>query len=327
MNSFNARLILLIVSFAFFSSVLLSTANMYFFVKDSTSDFLEANTTIAQQMARETEQLMDNVKSLAEVLAISPTFYGMDGNKIQERLFVVQKQYRQIEEMNVMDTTGQQIAKTANNNLVNRADRPYFKAAMEGKTFFTDAYISVATNAPCIKVSTPIKNAAGQIVGVFAVDVSLKALLNISENVKIGQGGYVDIVDQNGSLLAHSNKERVKKLESVADLPYIQDVMRGKTGTTEGVSTTGIPSLVAYTPMKMLGWGMIVYQPVSELKAVIINNIMITLTMLFMVLLPCWNRQCVRCPKYVPAAQLAGEKCRQNSRGRSGAGYSCARSR
>ena len=64
MNTLNNRLVALIVTFVFFSAALLSAINMYFYMQESTYDLLNANTTIAQQMARETEQLMNNIEEV-----------------------------------------------------------------------------------------------------------------------------------------------------------------------------------------------------------------------------------------------------------------------
>ncbi|MBP2636674.1 MAG: methyl-accepting chemotaxis sensory transducer with Cache sensor [Firmicutes bacterium] len=284
MKSMNARLIALIVVFAFISATLVGAVNMYLSVNSTMSKMLENNQTIASQLSSEIERFMIDVKGMVEAMAVSPTSYSMDGVKIREMILAIQQKNPQFELIFVMDVTGQQIARTSG-NLANRADRAYFKEAMKGTTYFTDTYISAFTNAPTITISTPIKNPAGQIIGVFAADVSLKALADISEQIKIGQTGYVDIVDNKGTLIAHPVKERVLKNENVAELPYIKEVMGGKLGSTEGVSSTGISSLVAFAPMKMLGWGMVTYQPKSEITSVITKNLEITLVLIVVTVL------------------------------------------
>ncbi len=53
------------------------------------------------------------------------------------------------------------------------AHRPYFKEAIEGKTYMSKPYISVDTNNYCIAMSVPVRNAAGEITGVLLGDLKL----------------------------------------------------------------------------------------------------------------------------------------------------------
>jgi len=215
---------------------------------------------------------MLDVQGLIEALAISPTAYTMDAATVREMILAAQKKNPQYELIFVMDTNGMQIARTSG-NLANRGDRAYFKEALSGKTFFTDTYISAFTNSPTITISTPIKNPAGKVVGVFAADISLKAIWEIAAKTTIGQSGYIDVVDHKGSLIAHPDKERVLKNENVATLTYMKAGISCKNGSAGGPSTSGTASLVAYSPMKMLNWGVLTYLPSSEITAVLAKSL------------------------------------------------------
>ena len=263
-NTLQFRLILLIALFSVVAATLVGGVNLYISSQTVKSDTLESNRVIAAQLSSEIERFMVDAKGLTEALAISPTAYSMDGAKIKEMIVAIQQKNPQFELIFIMDTTGMQIARTSG-DLANRGDRPYFKEALSGKTFFTDTYISAFTKSPTITISTPIKNPAGQILGVFASDISLKAISDISEKIKIGRSGYVDVVDNKGALIAHPNKERVIKNEKVADTAYIQSVLSGNSLGIEAKSTRGEEALVSFAPMKMLGWGVLAYQPRSEM--------------------------------------------------------------
>jgi methyl-accepting chemotaxis protein len=263
---------MLIVVVAFLSATMVGAVNMYLSISSTKDKVAESNQTIASQIASEIERFMIDVQGLVEALAISPTAYSMDAAAVREMIVAAQQKNPQYELIFVMDTNGMQIARTSG-NLANRADRAYFKEALSGKTFFTDTYISAFTNAPTITISTPIKNPAGKIVGVFAADISLKAIWEIAAKSTIGQSGYIDVIDYKGNLIAHPNKERVLKNENVATLPYIKDVISGKPGSSEGQSTVGTDSLVAYAPMKMLKWGVLTYLPTAEITAMVSKSL------------------------------------------------------
>jgi len=269
-NTLQVRLIMLIAIFSFVSATLVGGVNMYISSQAVRADTLVSNRSIAMQLASEIERFMVDVRGLTESLAISPTLYSLDGARIKEMILAVQQKNPQFELIFVMDATGMQIARTSG-TLANRGDRAYFKEAMKGNTFFTDTYISAFTNAPTITISTPIKNLSGQILGVFAADISLKAISEICEKIKIGSGGYVDVIDNKGTLIAHPQNERVAKNEKVIDRSYVQSVLKGVSGGVEEISTRGESALISFAPMKMLGWGVIAYHPSSEITAALLK--------------------------------------------------------
>ena len=53
-----------------------------------------------------------------------------------------------------------------------------------------------------VSVMYPIKGAAGQILGVQSMDVSLTTLTDIIQSIKLGESGYLVLVDDNGVVLA-----------------------------------------------------------------------------------------------------------------------------
>ena len=62
------------------------------------------------------------------------------------------------------------------------SDRPWFIGPLkDGKTFVTDFYTSRYTDALCITVSAPIRNASEEIVGIMGVDIRFEELVKLEE--------------------------------------------------------------------------------------------------------------------------------------------------
>lgn len=60
------------------------------------------------------------------------------------------------------------------------SNRPWFIEPLKsGKTYVTDFYKSVITNALCITVSTPVRDDTGEIIGIFGVDLRFEDVLMI----------------------------------------------------------------------------------------------------------------------------------------------------
>ena len=265
-QTLQSKLIVLLVLFAFLSAALVGGVSTYMNVTQKKDNIAESNRELTGQAASEIERFMSDAKGLTEALAATPTARSMDAAQIKEMIVAAQQKNPYMELIYVMDASGMQIARTSG-SLANRADRPYFKDAMAGKLHFSDAYISSFTKAPTVTISTAIRDAAGKPIGVFAADISLKSLWSMAEAVKVGQGGYLDIVDNRGKLLAHPDKDKVQQNESVADRSYIAAVLQGQSGSQESASTRGEQAMISYSPAKSIGWGVVAYLPSSEVSS------------------------------------------------------------
>lgn len=288
-SGLKTRLMTLFILFAVLPAALGGLVSLYMnynFAKQATQ---QSNELVGQQVGNQVRQLIESSQGLTEALAASPTAKSMDAAAIRDMIITAQQKNPHFELFYVMDTTGMQIARTSG-NLANRADRPYFKEALKGNTYFTDVYISAFTNAPTITISLPVKNQAGAIVGVFAADISLKAIWEITDKIKIGSNGYIDIVDNKGTLIAHPDKEAVLKKESLAGRDYIDKAIAGSTGADVASSSRGDQTLLVYTPVGKINWGVIVYQPVSEIMSTITKTVMaILLAIVLAIIVAVWT--------------------------------------
>lgn len=264
-DTLQMRLMVILVMFSFLSALIVGGVSMYLNIQSAEQKIIESNKTIAIQISSEINRFMDDAKGLTETLALSPTASSMNAGDVRELLIAAQKKNPQFELIVVMDSTGMQIARTSG-NLTNRADRSYFKGAMTGNTFLTDVYISVFTNAPTITISAPIKDKSGKIIGVVASDISLKAVWEMAERTTIGTTGYVDVVDNKGTLIANVDKERVLKSDNVGANAYVQTVLQGSSGYVNALSTQGIDSIITFAPIEAYKWGVLTYLPTKEMN-------------------------------------------------------------
>ncbi|VBB05208.1 Hypothetical protein LUCI_0415 [Lucifera butyrica] len=284
-NTLQNRLILLLVIFSLFAAIVIGGVSSYMNVVNIKEEVARNDQAIANQTAHAIEQFMNGDKILLEVLALSPTAYSMDAAKIREMIITAGKKNPEFETIYVMNAAGMQIAKTTNSALNNKAAKDYFKKAIRGNTFLTNSYISQLTNAPTITISTPIKDAKGTIVGVLAGDVSLKTIGEIASRTAVGKSGYVDVVDEQGTLLASVNQDKVTKQENIGQAKYAQNVMAGQAGSMEAVSSTGVESLIAFAPVKSYNWGVITYLPKIEITSQIIHSLLVMAVWVFFVVL------------------------------------------
>ena len=264
-NTLQMKLMAILIMFSFLSALIVGGVIAYLSVQSTQQKIIESNSVTALQISSQISLFMDYAKGLTETLAVSPAASAMDAGKVRELILGAQQKNPQFELIVVMDVSGTQIARTSG-NLTNRADRNYFKGAIAGNTFLTDVYISVFTNAPTLTISAPIKDNKGEIIGVLASDISLKAVWEIAERAAIGSTGYVDVVDYKGTLIAHPDKQRILQKENVGKNSYVQTVLQGLAGHVNAPSTTGADSLITFAPIKAYQWGVLTYLPSKEMN-------------------------------------------------------------
>lgn len=280
-TSLQFRLVALFILFAILPASAGGVVSLYMNITSAREDMAHDNGMLANQLGSEIKRMLDDSQGLVEALAASPTTQSMDGGSVTDMIIAAQQRNPQFELFFVMDATGMQIARTSG-KLANRGDRPYFLEAVKGNTYFTDTYISAFTNAPTVTISTPIRNKSGAVIGVFAADISLKALADIVSKVKIGENGYLDIVDNKGTVIYNPVNDRVINKESFAALDYVKQVMQGKAGYMEAVSSRGDNTIASFSPIAKYGWGVVIYQPVSEAYKTLISTTMIVLVVVIL---------------------------------------------
>ncbi|TVM21894.1 methyl-accepting chemotaxis protein Mlp37, partial [Vibrio cholerae] len=87
--------------------------------------------------------------------------------------------------------------------------RPWYKDAKNaGKLVITAPYADSASGEILVSVATPVKDSAtGQFLGSIFYDVSLAELAELVNEVKLFDAGYVFIVSEDGTTIAHPKKE------------------------------------------------------------------------------------------------------------------------
>ena len=97
--------------------------------------------------------------------------------------------------------------------------RPWYKAAMAapGTTVRTDAYYWAADDVSLIGTVRSVTDAAGQVVGVVGLDVSLKQMTELVKNIKLGNSGSLMLIEANGNVLVDASDAK-HNFKPLADL-------------------------------------------------------------------------------------------------------------
>lgn len=136
--------------------------------------------------------------------------------------------------------------------------RPWFKAALAtpGKTLRTAAYYYAPKDAVYVSIVRSIDTQLGSNSGVISIDVSLKQLTETVKQLKLGESGYLMLVEQGGKVLVdpkqpENNFKNLKEIgEGYAQLASVES------GPVE-VEINGERYMANIWPSEQLGWNFI----------------------------------------------------------------------
>ncbi len=263
-QSLKSRLMMLFVLFSCVPLLILSIINCVTLLGSLKETTVQADLQFNQQMAAAFKHNIAAYRGTNMAIAAMPSVRAMQPEQMLQAIKDIQAKNNQFELIAVLDKDGNQIVRSSG-KLANRAEKEYFKAAIKGDSFATNAYVSSTTKQLCLTIADPIRGANGEIVGVVGSDISLKSLWDTTDSIVMGETGYMDIIDKNGVLIAHPDKSSIENEDSLMELPYAAAVTKGETGTTQGDSSMGVDSLIAYAPVDEYGWGIITYHPLADI--------------------------------------------------------------
>jgi signal transduction histidine kinase/CheY-like chemotaxis protein len=97
--------------------------------------------------------------------------------------------------------------------------------------------------------------------------VSTRYLVSLQQSIAFGDRGHAVITDGKGQVIAHPLKDWVAASRDISGIPVVAAMMRGETGVGQFYSPSAGGMMIAgYAVVPETGWGVMVPQPISELR-------------------------------------------------------------
>lgn len=145
--------------------------------------------------------------------------------------------------------------------------RPWYKEAMAqpGKNVQSSVYYWAQDDVVLINSGRTVTNAEGQIVGVFGLDVSLNQLTDLVKQIKLGESGYLMLVEKGGNVLADPVKPE-HNFKSLSEIGGAYAQLANAQGLVE-VEIDGTTYMANVWSSDKLGWQFIGLIERSEVMA------------------------------------------------------------
>lgn len=224
-----------------------------------------ANTALIRGMQIASVSYKNNVQAISVTplmrrLADSMNGHLIENNEImddvQSTIETFAKVYSSFDSVNLTDTRGIVIASSQKSsiNKINISDKNYFKIAMEGRTYVSEPFISVATGRKAIAVISPLKDSNGQIDGtIYAIIPCSDLTNNTIQGIKIGKTGFAYIVDESGLISAHPDEKMIQSY-NVKTTEWGRQIFASPQGSLNYITPQGIERRLQFRFEPEAGW-------------------------------------------------------------------------
>lgn len=212
MKSIKHQLIIvaiLIVGIPFIISNLISDYYMSHQLKE---DVYTNNEILAKTIGNNVFDYMSKSYSLTEELTKSRSVSDFVPEKQTEAIKGTIERNPYFDLFYIQDLKGDQTSRSSG-NLANRADRWWFKQALELKEpFITKSYLTTnGDNYAVNSIIYPIYNDKAELTGIMGADLKLEELQNIVESYST-KNSYAYVLDGEGAVIAHPDKSQILEI-------------------------------------------------------------------------------------------------------------------
>jgi methyl-accepting chemotaxis protein len=150
---------------------------------------------------------------------------------------------------------------------VNIGERPYFqKAKTTGEAVIGEPVISKVSSQPVVVLAVPLKGSDGTFRGILGLTTRIDAIIETLSKTKVGKTGYAYMVDRQGIIISHPNKDLILKLD-LSKTPGMDNLVQAMASESAGAADyvfNGEKKISGYAPVGINGWMVGATQPVSE---------------------------------------------------------------
>ena len=250
----------------------------YQVTSDSVRALVRANNRSMAQIAAElVSDGMENSIEMANSLAMSPGMVEAvrhrDETAVQARFEAASRAFHHIDRFKLIDLQGilwADYPPDAEAREQNVAGRDYFKGvSREWSPFVSEVFQRHAKpNRLVVAVAVPVRDSDRKVLGVLAFQYRLEELTDWVDDLKLGDNGYVFLLDHRGNVAGHPKADLQARLYSeYAELAPVQAAMAGEESTVEYFDPLAGQAMVATfkpVPVSNQRWVVVAQLPIDE---------------------------------------------------------------
>ena len=109
------------------------------------------------------------------------------------------------------------------------------------------------------------------VVGVLSADIGFRRIMLSALRIDVSKNANVLVVACNGRIVAHTQMHQLTELD-LSKSPAVEAVLASQEGTIKGYTDElGRRVLGTYTPIRELGWGVVIQRPLADIAAEVLQ--------------------------------------------------------
>lgn len=143
--------------------------------------------------------------------------------------------------------------------------RPWYQEAdvNQGKIVWTQPYIDAGSDGTVLSVAKQVRNEEGKTIGVLSLDLRLNKLVNIVKSIKLGEKGYVVLLDSLGTAVSIKDTQLMGK--DMRSQDWVKKVYASSKGSFL-YRVNGQDVVLSYLTDEKTGWKLVGIMPKIELE-------------------------------------------------------------
>jgi GAF domain-containing protein/HAMP domain-containing protein len=208
---------------------------------------------------------------------------------ILQSLLATQQSFRQ---MVLLNETGAEAAQVSRVSLeISRQFTDQIQTAVSSRNEQSQRYISPlyfddVTHEPLIVLAIPLN--IWDFKGTLAAEVNLQFMWTLVDQLKVGETGYVYLVDKEGNLIAAKDTDRVLSRENVKQISEVNEFVSNPAATADltpdvesYIGLSGSNVVGTYVPLGTPEWAVLTELPYSEAYEPVFQTVEISLATIF----------------------------------------------
>ncbi|NFR45009.1 methyl-accepting chemotaxis protein, partial [Clostridium botulinum] len=193
--------------------------------------------------------------------------------KITSQMEAYNAKKTEVQRTHIIDINGNAIASSSPSVIgTSFADRDYFKRTVETKKPSTlDAVVSKATGSLVTGVTLPLFDENGEILGITTISIEMESFGKIIDKFRNENSNINNfVVDKNGMVIYHDNKELVAQESGIPEIDEISKDLSKNTGVVK-YTNNGVNKMASYARVDGVEWVVFSGGEISALMAPITN--------------------------------------------------------
>ncbi len=189
-----------------------------------------------------------------QLLADSPIVRA-DDVPIEEKIQEMQKIFNVSDlfnDINLINLEGVTLISLRDNFKGDWKYKKWFKAAVSGGTDISPVLMTINPKGFAIFITVPVLDNNGAVKAVLASRLDIEKIWKITDEIKIGNTGFVFITDSRGKLYSFPDKNKI--LYQITPEYLRQDLITNQSGTIEFTDEGNIPKFCFYKTISAESW-------------------------------------------------------------------------